>query len=377
MLNLPVGQKRLTNVAQVKYKVGKETFTLACYRNKVIAWRLGQEQDISEVLQIEDIFTNVNRGEVANDASLNKAFKGMSKDDRIKSILNNGVLQVTDDERDALNEECFKQVSQFVADRVLEASTGTRMPIETIQDELRAIGFSVQWTSNPKRQGLRAIKELEAPRSGATYIVRSWFLAEIVVGQGVSATEVISDLSSTFNQKLREIEKESLLNTITTNTDDTSITFNLHPSEYGRVAGLVQKYLPLSKIDIIKSDINPLIYKKSMNDNIVLSTPAIPDITALFTSNMNLFPETNGLAAGSSGNDDNTDVEKRTCHVCVEVDQKNATFTGEKMLFLHRKHMKSEWHNFNMSRINAEAEPVELDLFEVILEELADVSSDN
>jgi len=39
MINTPVNQKVLTNVAVVRLKKGGKKFELACYRNKVINWR--------------------------------------------------------------------------------------------------------------------------------------------------------------------------------------------------------------------------------------------------------------------------------------------------------------------------------------------------
>ena len=38
---LRAGQKRLTNVALVKYKKHGKKFEIACYRNKVVNWRNG------------------------------------------------------------------------------------------------------------------------------------------------------------------------------------------------------------------------------------------------------------------------------------------------------------------------------------------------
>jgi Predicted exosome subunit len=57
----PVGQKRLTNVAVVRHRVGGKRFEVACYRNKAVDWREGVEQDIDEVLQAEAVFSNVSK----------------------------------------------------------------------------------------------------------------------------------------------------------------------------------------------------------------------------------------------------------------------------------------------------------------------------
>ena len=73
-INQAVGQVRLTNVAIVRLKVGKRRFEIAFYPSKVLNWREGVETDISEVLQLEDVYTNVTRGMMARKEDLVAAF---------------------------------------------------------------------------------------------------------------------------------------------------------------------------------------------------------------------------------------------------------------------------------------------------------------
>lgn len=49
-INQPTGFIKLTNVAFIKYKVDREKFEIACYKNKAINWRNGVEKDINEVI---------------------------------------------------------------------------------------------------------------------------------------------------------------------------------------------------------------------------------------------------------------------------------------------------------------------------------------
>jgi ribosome maturation protein SDO1 len=117
-ITTPTNQIRLTNVAIVRLKKGGKRFELACYKNKVLSWRNKtyvdrppvsfcsvstcsslasvsdfrdghsceiikadyllircREKDLDEVLQIETIFVNVSKGEVAKEADLEKCFK--------------------------------------------------------------------------------------------------------------------------------------------------------------------------------------------------------------------------------------------------------------------------------------------------------------
>jgi ribosome maturation protein SDO1 len=66
MLKQPVTQVRLTNVIVVRLKKNGKRFEIACYRNKVLSWRNGTEKDLDEVLQVENVFSNVSKGIVAN-----------------------------------------------------------------------------------------------------------------------------------------------------------------------------------------------------------------------------------------------------------------------------------------------------------------------
>lgn len=66
MLKQPVTQVRLTNVVVVRLKKNGKRFEIACYRNKVLSWRNGTEKDLDEVLQVENVFSNVSKGIVAN-----------------------------------------------------------------------------------------------------------------------------------------------------------------------------------------------------------------------------------------------------------------------------------------------------------------------
>lgn len=59
MIQTPKNFKVLTDIAVIKLKKGGKSFEIACYRNKIANYRNSQETDLSEVIQINEIFTNV------------------------------------------------------------------------------------------------------------------------------------------------------------------------------------------------------------------------------------------------------------------------------------------------------------------------------
>lgn len=69
----------MTNVAVIRLKKGGKKFELACYKNKIMDWRKKQETNINEVLQIDKIFTNVSKGDIAKKSDL-KVFGDLSEE---------------------------------------------------------------------------------------------------------------------------------------------------------------------------------------------------------------------------------------------------------------------------------------------------------
>ena len=62
-------------------------------------WRNGVEEDVTEVLQTEEIYENASHGTLARKAELNKFFPNKTKLEIIEIILAKGELQITDKER--------------------------------------------------------------------------------------------------------------------------------------------------------------------------------------------------------------------------------------------------------------------------------------
>jgi ribosome maturation protein SDO1 len=86
MLKQPVGFKKLTNVAIIRLKKGNSRFEIACYKNKALDWRNGKEENLDEVLQIDEIFCNTEKGDLAKWSDTEVAFPRMTKRDIIIQV---------------------------------------------------------------------------------------------------------------------------------------------------------------------------------------------------------------------------------------------------------------------------------------------------
>lgn len=92
----PVNQVRLTNVTVVRMNHHGFRFEVACYKNKILNYRQGIETDLSEVLQIDRVFTNVSKGLLAPSKDLLKAFDTDDQEQVCRTILGKGQVQVTE-----------------------------------------------------------------------------------------------------------------------------------------------------------------------------------------------------------------------------------------------------------------------------------------
>jgi len=157
---LPQTQKRLTNVSIVRLKSHGKRFEIACYKNKVLNWREGIEKDLAEVIQIDTIFTNVSKGDVANDTDLRKAFGTIDQEEIVRTILKKGDLQVSDKERELHLETTFRDIVQMLVERCVHPQTGRQLTAITVESALKKIGFSVHCDHSAKKQSLKAMESL-------------------------------------------------------------------------------------------------------------------------------------------------------------------------------------------------------------------------
>eukprot|EP00568_Trieres_chinensis_P007624 CAMPEP_0183294736 /NCGR_PEP_ID=MMETSP0160_2-20130417/2948_1 /TAXON_ID=2839 ORGANISM="Odontella Sinensis, Strain Grunow 1884" /NCGR_SAMPLE_ID=MMETSP0160_2 /ASSEMBLY_ACC=CAM_ASM_000250 /LENGTH=416 /DNA_ID=CAMNT_0025456097 /DNA_START=177 /DNA_END=1423 /DNA_ORIENTATION=- len=156
----PVNQVRLTNVAVVRTTQRGRRFEVACYRNKIVNYRQGVETDLSEVLQIDRVFTNVAQGRFARSSDLKKAFGTSNEEEVIRTILKTGQVQISDMERNAALEDTQRTVAAMVAAKCVDPVSGRPYTTAQIRDAMRGCGFMVHPTRGTKAQFLDCVRLL-------------------------------------------------------------------------------------------------------------------------------------------------------------------------------------------------------------------------
>lgn len=171
MIKNPVNQVRLTNVAVVRLRHKGKRYELACYKNKVLDWREGlygllREKDLDEVLQIHEVYYNVATGLMAPHDAMFRAFEVHKLEDVIKTILEQGELQVSELERRDQYEGAEKEIAQIVSEKCVSRTTGKPVPVsvrsmQIILKALEEVHFNIKPDQSTKKQALHAIKALK------------------------------------------------------------------------------------------------------------------------------------------------------------------------------------------------------------------------
>jgi ribosome maturation protein SDO1 len=159
-LSIPVGIKKLTNVAVVRYKTHGIRFEIACYKNTVISYRAGAEKDLDNVLQTTAIYLNVSKGIVAKEADMKKAFGTTDEEKICRVILEKGELQVGEKEREVGQESMTRDCVNILVEKTINPETNRPYPHGMIESALKECHFSVDPTKSAKQQALAMIPKL-------------------------------------------------------------------------------------------------------------------------------------------------------------------------------------------------------------------------
>uniref|UniRef100_A0A6U4JVJ0 Ribosome maturation protein SBDS n=1 Tax=Hemiselmis andersenii TaxID=464988 RepID=A0A6U4JVJ0_HEMAN len=160
-LKQPMGQKLLTNVSVVRLKKGGTRFEIAAYPNMTTAWRKGDEKDLSEVLQIDRVYKDVEKGEFAKSKDLQKAFGKTDQEAICLEILAQGEVQLSERERGAAQESLLKEICTIVADKCINPQSKRPVTVGVVERALSELHFNPNITKPAKKQALEAIKLLE------------------------------------------------------------------------------------------------------------------------------------------------------------------------------------------------------------------------
>jgi len=137
-----------------------EHFEILVKPQQALDHRMGKKVPMSELLAIDTIFTDANKGTKASEEKLKKAFGTLDALAIAETIITKGQLQLTTDQRRQLTEAKRKQIIAFIARNAVDPKTNMPHPPMRIEQAMEKIHYPIDPFKEAEEQAKDILKLL-------------------------------------------------------------------------------------------------------------------------------------------------------------------------------------------------------------------------
>jgi ribosome maturation protein SDO1 len=137
-----------------------EHFEILVKPQQALDYRMGKKTSMSELLAIDTIFTDANKGTKASEEKLKKAFGALDPLVIAETIITKGQLQLTTDQRRQLTEAKRKQIIAFIVRNAVDPKTNMPHPSMRIEQAMEKIHYSIDPFTEAEEQARDILKLL-------------------------------------------------------------------------------------------------------------------------------------------------------------------------------------------------------------------------
>jgi len=139
-----------------------EKFEILVKPDPALEYKMGKPLGISQLLVIDEIYSDAGKGTRASSEKLEKAFGTVEAVKIAEEIMKHGELQLTTDQRRQLVEDKRKQIVAFIARNCIDPRSGTPHPPIRIEQAMNQIKYSIDPFKSADEQSKDVIEELRA-----------------------------------------------------------------------------------------------------------------------------------------------------------------------------------------------------------------------
>ena len=139
-----------------------EKFEILVKPDPALEYKMGKQLGISQLLVIDEVYSDAGKGTHASAEKLQKAFGTEDPLAIAEEIMKHGELQLTTEQRRQLVEDKRKQIIAFVARNCIDPRTGTPHPPMRIEQAMNQIKYSIDPFKSADEQAKDVIEELRA-----------------------------------------------------------------------------------------------------------------------------------------------------------------------------------------------------------------------
>ncbi|MFH2112366.1 MAG: ribosome assembly factor SBDS [Candidatus Bathyarchaeota archaeon] len=132
-----------TKYTLVRYQHGGEKFEILVDPDKGLAYKRGELDDISNVLIIDTVFTDSNKGEKASATKLEETFETSDPIEVAKIMFEKGVFQLTAAQRNEMLDQKLRQIIHIISRTYVDPKTKLPHPAVRIENALQDIRIQI------------------------------------------------------------------------------------------------------------------------------------------------------------------------------------------------------------------------------------------
>ncbi|MCH8945879.1 MAG: ribosome assembly factor SBDS [Nanoarchaeota archaeon] len=133
----------MNTIARIRQ--GKKHFEIIVDLDKALDFKKGISSS-QDFLEIEKVFTDSKKGQVASGSDLKEAFRTEEINEIAKKIVKNGEVVLHQEHRDEEKDKKFKQIVDFLVTNSINPQTGNPYTAETIKNALEQAHVNVKNT---------------------------------------------------------------------------------------------------------------------------------------------------------------------------------------------------------------------------------------
>lgn len=137
-------------------------FEILVDQEKAFQFKQGKDISINEILESDEVFKNLQKGERASSLDLKKTFKTDDLNQVAKLIIQEGDLLIDASKRKELLEEKKKQVIYEISQNAINPKTGIVHPMERIEAALNETGVKIDVNKPVGEQVKEVVQKINA-----------------------------------------------------------------------------------------------------------------------------------------------------------------------------------------------------------------------
>ncbi len=139
---------------------GQDHFEILVKPQQALDYKLGKQMAMSQVLLIEEVYSDSSKGTRASEEKLQKYFGTTDPVKVAEEVMKSGELQLTTEQRRQLVEDKRRQIVSIISKNAIDPRTGTPHPPLRIEQAMSQVRLSIDPYKSAEEQAKLVIEEL-------------------------------------------------------------------------------------------------------------------------------------------------------------------------------------------------------------------------